>query len=216
MPEGSAPSPITATEWRDGSPIRSSPALRPSAADTEAAGVPGHEQVVVALGGVGIAHQPAARADAVELGIAAGEQLVRVDLVAGVPDEAVAAEVELQMQGQGQLDHAEVAGEVGGPQGQAPGPARRAVPGPVARAGRRPGRADPSATRSEAGWGSWQRSLVVAWAAPAHSAVSGQHERHQLAQPPCPVAQRRKQAQRPPVPGRRPWPGSPGTPSNPG
>ena len=45
--------------------------------------------------------------------VAAGDELVRVDLVAGVPDEPVLAEVEGQVQGQAQLDDAEVAGEVG-------------------------------------------------------------------------------------------------------
>src|SRR5262249_57363203 len=52
-------------------------------------------------------------ADRLELLEAAGQELVRVDLVAGVPDEAVAAEVERQVQRDGQLDDAEVAGEVG-------------------------------------------------------------------------------------------------------
>ena len=42
----------------------------------------------------------------------AGDQLVGVDLVAGVPDQAVAREVEGQVQGQAELDDAEVAGEV--------------------------------------------------------------------------------------------------------
>ena len=39
---------------------------------------------------------------------------MRINLVSGVPDEAVAAEVESQVQGEAQLDDAEVAGEVGG------------------------------------------------------------------------------------------------------
>jgi hypothetical protein len=38
---------------------------------------------------------------------------VRVNLVAGVPDEAVAGEVEGQVQGQAEFHDAEVAGEVG-------------------------------------------------------------------------------------------------------
>src|SRR5262249_18850301 len=45
--------------------------------------------------------------------VAAGDELVRVNLVAGVPDEAVAGEVKRQVQGQAQLDDAQVAGEVG-------------------------------------------------------------------------------------------------------
>ena len=38
--------------------------------------------------------------------------------MSGVPDEAIAAEIEGQVQGQAQLDDAEVAGEVGGPNAQ--------------------------------------------------------------------------------------------------
>ena len=44
--------------------------------------------------------------------IPAGDELVRIDLVAGVPDEAVLGEIERQVQGQAQLDDAKVAGEV--------------------------------------------------------------------------------------------------------
>ena len=55
-----------------------------------ASGVAGHEQVVFAFGRVGIAHQPALGPHRVELLVAAGEHLVRVDLMAGVPDQAVA------------------------------------------------------------------------------------------------------------------------------
>ena len=77
-----------------------------------AAGVAGHEQVVAALRRVGVAHQAPLGPDRVQLGGAAGDQLVRVDLVAGVPDQAVLGEVERQVQGQAELDDAEVAGEV--------------------------------------------------------------------------------------------------------
>ncbi len=44
---------------------------------------------------------------------ASGDQLVGIDLVAGVPDQAVLAEVERHVQRQAKLDDAEVAGEVG-------------------------------------------------------------------------------------------------------
>ena len=83
-----------------------------------AAGVAGHEQVVSALVGIGITHEAAARADGVEIRIAARDQLVRINLVAGVPDEAVLAEIEGQVQGQAQLDDAQVAGEVSGANAQ--------------------------------------------------------------------------------------------------
>src|SRR5439155_23941842 len=72
----------------------------------------GHERVEGVLVRVGIAHQAAAGADALEAVVTAGNQLVRIDLMARVPDEAVAAEVEGQVQGEAQLDDAEIAGEV--------------------------------------------------------------------------------------------------------
>jgi len=87
--------------------------LEAQGARQAAAGVAGHEQVVGALVRVGVAHEAAARADGLELRVAAGDQFVRVDLVPGVPDEPVLAEIEGQVQGQAQLDDAEVAGEVG-------------------------------------------------------------------------------------------------------
>ena len=46
-------------------------------------------------------------------GIAAGDQLVRIDLMAGVPDQPVVAEVERLVQRQAELDDAQVRGEVG-------------------------------------------------------------------------------------------------------
>ena len=53
-------------------------------------------------------------------GLPAGDELVRVHLVAGVPDEAVLGEVEGQVQGEAEFDDAEVTGEVGGPRGHDP------------------------------------------------------------------------------------------------
>ena len=80
-----------------------------------AAGVAGHEQVEVALGRVGVAHQAAPGPDRVELGRAAGDQLVRIDLMTRVPDQAVLGKVIGQVQGQAELDDPEVAGEVSRP-----------------------------------------------------------------------------------------------------
>ena len=77
--------------------------------------MPGHEEIEGALVRVGITHQAAAGADGAELGIPAGDQFVGIDLVARVPNEAIVSEVEGQVQGQAQLDHAEVAGEMGRP-----------------------------------------------------------------------------------------------------
>ena len=78
-----------------------------------AAGVAGEEEVVFAFGRVGIAHRAAAEADVVEILVAAGDQLVRIDLMARVPDQAIAAEIEAGMQRERQLDDAQVRGEMG-------------------------------------------------------------------------------------------------------
>ena len=94
--------------------------LQAEAAGNGAAGVAGHERVVGALLGVGIAHEAAARADGVELGEAAGDQLMRINLMAGIPDEPVLGEVEGQVQGEAQLDDAEVTGEMSGADGKDP------------------------------------------------------------------------------------------------
>ena len=67
MPEGKAPSPITATTWRCSSGVdQIVAALQPQGRGHAAAGVAGHEQVVVAFGRVGVAHQPALGADRAE------------------------------------------------------------------------------------------------------------------------------------------------------
>src|SRR5262249_32750433 len=63
---------------------------------------------------VRITHEPALGPDRFELLVAAGDELVRIDLVPGVPDESVLREVEAEVQGEAQLDDAEVAGEVSG------------------------------------------------------------------------------------------------------
>ena len=99
---------------------RSSPHLQAQGRGHAAAGVAGHEQVVVAFGRIGVAHQAALGPHRVELVVAAGDHLVGVDLVAGVPDQAVAAEIEGGVQGQGQLDHAQVRGEMGRPRAGQP------------------------------------------------------------------------------------------------
>lgn len=53
-------------------------------------------------------------ADRREFGVAPREQLVRVNLMTGVPDQPVFREIENQVQGDRQFDHSQVAGEVGG------------------------------------------------------------------------------------------------------
>ena len=70
------------------------------------------ERVVVALGALGEAGQPAAGAQRADAVAAAGQDLVRVGLVADVPDQAVARGVEHVVQRRGQLDDAEAGAEM--------------------------------------------------------------------------------------------------------
>ena len=79
-----------------------------------AAGVAGHEQVVGAFVWIGVAHQAPLGADRAERGEATCDQLVGIDLMARIPDQAVAAEVVDAVQGKTEFHHAEVRGEVRG------------------------------------------------------------------------------------------------------
>ena len=72
----------------------------------------GAERVVFAFGALGEAGQPAALADGADAVAAAGEDLVRIGLVADVPDQLVARGVEDVVQRDGQLDHAEAGAEM--------------------------------------------------------------------------------------------------------
>ena len=65
-----------------------------------------------ALLAVRVARQPAGLAQVLEPGLAAGDDLVHVGLVAGVPQDRVGGRVEHAVQRERQLDHAEVAAEV--------------------------------------------------------------------------------------------------------
>ena len=72
----------------------------------------GAERIVFALGALGEAGQAAAltqRADAVA---AAGQNFVRIGLVADVPDQPIVRRIEHVMQRNRQLDHAETGAEV--------------------------------------------------------------------------------------------------------
>jgi len=95
-------------------------ALQPEGRGHATAGMSGHDQVVGAFSRVGIAHQPPLGPDGRKLAVAAGDHLVGIDLMAGVPDEAVSQEVEGGVQGERQLDHAQVRGEVGASSAQQP------------------------------------------------------------------------------------------------
>ena len=88
-------------------------AFKPQGGRNTRSGMAGHEQVVFALLRVGVAHQAPLGAHGAELVVAPRDELVRIDLVACVPDEAVAAEVERRVQRQAQFNHAQVRGKVG-------------------------------------------------------------------------------------------------------
>src|SRR5262245_31247946 len=80
----------------------------------------GHEQVIFALVRVRITHESAASADRSKLLVPSGDQLVRINLVARVPDQPIATEVKNEVQCDDQFNYAEVAGEVGRPNAQHP------------------------------------------------------------------------------------------------
>ena len=70
------------------------------------------DDVVGALGPRRVAGEAPVGAQPGEVGLAAGEQLVHIRLVAGVPDDPVDGRVEGPVQGDGELDDAEVGAEV--------------------------------------------------------------------------------------------------------
>ena len=72
----------------------------------------GAERVVFALGALGEAGQPAALAQRADAVAAAGEDFVRIGLVADVPDQPVVRRVEDVMQRDRQLDDAEAGAEM--------------------------------------------------------------------------------------------------------
>src|SRR5260370_42669763 len=67
----------------------------------------GAERVIFALGALGEARQAAALADRADTVAAAGQDFVRIALVADVPNQAVAGRIEDMMQRNRQLHHAE-------------------------------------------------------------------------------------------------------------
>ena len=72
----------------------------------------GAERVVFALGALGEAGEPAAHAQRADAVAPAGQDLVRIGLVADVPDQAVVGRVEHVMERDGELDHAEPGAEM--------------------------------------------------------------------------------------------------------
>ena len=75
-------------------------------------GMRGAERIVIALAALGEAGQAAAGAQRADAVAAAGEDLVRIGLMADVPDQPVARRVEDVMDRGGELDHAEARAEV--------------------------------------------------------------------------------------------------------
>ena len=72
----------------------------------------GAERVVFALGALGEAGQAAALAQRADAVAASGQNLVRIGLMADVPDQPVARRVEHVVQRDGELDHAEAGAEM--------------------------------------------------------------------------------------------------------
>ena len=72
----------------------------------------GAERVVIALGALGEAGQAAAGAQRADAVAAAGQDLVRIGLMADVPDQAVARGVEDVVQRRGQFDDAKAGAEM--------------------------------------------------------------------------------------------------------
>jgi len=75
-------------------------------------GVRGAERIVVALAALGEAGEAAAGAQGADAVAATGQNLVRVGLVADVPDQAIARRIEHIMNRGGQLDHTEARAEM--------------------------------------------------------------------------------------------------------
>ena len=111
MPPVRAPSPTTATTRRSLA-LQLEGAGHAVGVAEDGRGVAVLDPVVLGLGAVGVAGQPVLLAQVGEGLAAAGDQLVDVGLVAGVPQQHVAGRVEGPVEGQGQLDHAEVGAEV--------------------------------------------------------------------------------------------------------
>ena len=80
-------------------------------------GMARHKQIVFALVRVRVTHQPVTRSHRAELAITARHQLVRVDLMPGIPDQTILAKIVNRMERQTELDDAQVGGVVGSSSG---------------------------------------------------------------------------------------------------
>ena len=111
MPADMAPSPITATTLLDlAAEVAGDRHAEPGR--DRGRGMGGAERVVFALGALGEAGEAAALAQRADAVAPAGEDLVRIGLVADVPDQAVARGVEHVVQRDRKLDHAQAGAEV--------------------------------------------------------------------------------------------------------
>ena len=72
----------------------------------------GAERVVFALGALGETGEPAAHAQRADAVAPPGQDLVRIGLMADVPDDAVVRRIEQVVQRDSQLDHAEPGAEM--------------------------------------------------------------------------------------------------------
>ena len=74
--------------------------------------MPGAERVVLAFGAAGEAREPVLLAQGADAVAAAGQHLVRIGLVANVPDQPVIGSIEHGMERHRQFDHAEPGAEM--------------------------------------------------------------------------------------------------------
>ena len=111
MPADIAPSPMTAmTLFLPPCRSRATAMPRPAEIEVEECAAPnGSYSLSAALGEAGQPAFLAQRADAVA---AAGQDLVRIGLVADIPDQPVVGRVEDVVQGDRQLDHAQAGAEM--------------------------------------------------------------------------------------------------------
>ena len=110
-PQVSAPSPTTATTLKF-SCRRSRPAAMPSAAEIEVAAWPAPKTSYSLSRALEKAGEAVFLTQRLEALVATGEQLVRIALVADVPDELIARRVERGVQRDRQLDDAETGADV--------------------------------------------------------------------------------------------------------
>ena len=125
-------------------------------------GMRGAERIVFALGALGEAGQAAALAQGADALAPAGQDLVRVGLVADVPDQPVARRLEHAVQGNRQLDHAEPGAEMAARHRDRVDRLLPQLVDELAQVLLGQGCADPPASAPGREWASWRwRSLAI-------------------------------------------------------